>query len=97
MAKRKMRKGPKVIIFLFFLLTFSYFAYNIIIKIGETLNYRKQMQEQEAKIKELKEEEIYLQAEKEKLENPEYLARYARGKFLLSKENEQILRFPSKK
>lgn len=97
MAKRKMRTVPKVIIFLFFLSTFGYFGYNIVTKVSETFRYQETMKNQQQKIKELEEEETLLQEEKTKLENPEYLERYARGKFLLSKENEQILRFPSKK
>lgn len=53
--------------------------------------------------KELKQELVALQEKKEeletdvkKLEDPEYLARYAREKYFYSKEGELILRIPEK-
>lgn len=53
--------------------------------------------------KELKQELVALQEKKEeletdvkKLEDPEYIARYAREKYFYSKEGELILRIPEK-
>lgn len=43
---------------------------------------------------ELKEETSSLQSEVNKLKDPEYLARYAREKYLYSKDGELILRMP---
>lgn len=42
----------------------------------------------------LLEEEASLQSEVTKLEDPDYIARYAREKFLYSKQGELILRIP---
>ena len=44
--------------------------------------------------KELQEAESSLESEVTKLQDPEYIARYAREKFLYSKEGEIILRIP---
>lgn len=44
--------------------------------------------------KNLQEEENSLESEVTKLQDPEYIARYAREKFLYSKEGEIILRIP---
>lgn len=42
----------------------------------------------------LKEEEEYLKVEVEKLKNPDYVARYAREKYLYSKDGEFNIRIP---
>lgn len=42
----------------------------------------------------LKEEEIYLQTEVEKFQDPDYVARYAREKYLYSKDGEFTIKIP---
>lgn len=42
----------------------------------------------------LKEKEVQLAVDVEKLEDPEYIARYAREKYLFSKDGEIILKIP---
>ena len=42
----------------------------------------------------LKEKELELKIDVEKLQDPEYLERYAREKYLYSKDGELIIRFP---
>ena len=44
------------------------------------------------KLEELKEEEKILSDDVEKLKNPEYAARYAREKYLYSKNGEKIIK-----
>ena len=51
----------------------------------QTLNY---------KLVALKEEEEVLNSDIKKLQDPEYVARYAREKYLYSKEGELIIRIP---
>ena len=46
---------------------------------------------------ELKEEEQKLTVDVERLQNPEYVGRYLREKFLYSKNDEYIIKIPSKK
>lgn len=43
----------------------------------------------------LKEDEERLESEISRLQDPEYLARYAREKYFYSKENELIIRIPT--
>ena len=45
----------------------------------------------------LKEEEQKLTVDVERLQNPEYVGRYLREKFLYSKNDEYIIKIPSKK
>lgn len=97
MTKKRSNKKAKRRIFLFFVifgsiigsLSYSFFS-NIekIMKINEekqTLNY---------KLVALKEEEEVLNSDIKKLQDPEYVARYAREKYLYSKEGELIIRIP---
>lgn len=56
---------------------------------------------QEAKIvreelEKLKEENSSLESIKTKLEDDEYVATYARGEYMFSKENEKLFKLPSK-
>ena len=44
----------------------------------------------------LKEKEEELQVDAKKLQNPDYVARYAREKYLYSKDGEYILQIPDK-
>lgn len=48
----------------------------------------------EAEIIALKEKEAQLKVDVERLEDPDYVARYAREKYMYSKEGEIILRLP---
>ncbi len=50
--------------------------------------------ELEAKLVSLKEEEDELQLEADKLQDPDYIARYAREKYLYSKEGEFVIKIP---
>ena len=51
-------------------------------------------QQLEAEIIALKEKEEELKVDVERLEDPDYVARYAREKYMYSKEGEIILRLP---
>lgn len=54
----------------------------------------KEKKEFSIKIKELKEEEEKLKGTVTKLQDPDYVARYAREKYLFSKDGEIIIRIP---
>lgn len=54
----------------------------------------KEKQELEQKLYSLKEEEDALKVDVERLQDPEYVARYAREKYYYSKDGEFILRIP---
>jgi cell division protein DivIC len=61
--------------------------YNIYLKTKEKRNFEKQLIE-------LKEKEEELNGTVTKLQNPDYVARYAREKYLYSKDGEIIIRIP---
>ena len=48
----------------------------------------------EGKLADLEEQEEILKTDIQKLEDPEYVAKYAREKYLYSKEGELIIRIP---
>lgn len=50
----------------------------------------------EVQLADLKDNEEKLESEINRLQDPEYLARYAREKYFYSKENELIIRIPDK-
>lgn len=60
-----------------------------VIKINQKKTEKKELT---AKLSELEEEEQTLSDDVEKLQNPEYAARYAREKYLYSKNGEKILK-----
>lgn len=77
-------------LFSFFIICFSLIlSASNIIKIEEKRTEKKELT---TKLEELKEEEIILKDDVEKLKNSEYAARYAREKYLYSKNGEKILK-----
>ncbi len=65
----------------------------IIVKIN---NKYVEVRELEKKLADLQEKEKELNSEIVKLQDPDYLARYAREKYFYSKDNEIIIRIPTK-
>lgn len=65
----------------------------IIVKIN---NKYVEVRELEKKLADLQEEEKELNSEIVKLQDTDYLARYAREKYFYSKDNEIIIRIPTK-
>ena len=61
------------------------------LKIAEKYQERQELQNE---IVALKEKEEELKVDVERLEDPDYVARYAREKYMYSKEGEIILRLP---
>ena len=60
----------------------------------ELVDKYKEKKKLEDKLVSLKEKEKELESDVKKLEDPEYLARYAREKYFYSKDGELILRIP---
>ena len=65
----------------------------VIVQIYDKYN---EASELEVKLADLKDNEEKLESEINRLQDPEYLARYAREKYFYSKENELIIRIPEK-
>ena len=78
-------------IFIIFGVTFSIGKYWI--EICDKYQEKKELDE---KLTSLKEKEEELQVDAKKLQNPDYVARYAREKYSYSKDGEYILQIPDK-
>lgn len=61
-----------------------------------TVRLKREISDKESLIGTLKKEEKDLRKKKENLEDPEYVKRYARGEYLVSKPGEQIFKLPAK-
>ena len=61
-----------------------------------TMNLRKEITESESAISSLETQKEQLTDEKNKLNDPEYVKRFARGKYMVSKPGEQVFKLPSK-
>ncbi len=78
-------------IFVIFGVTFSIGKYWI-----EIFDKYQEKKELDEKLTSLKEKEEELQVDAKKLQNPDYVARYAREKYSYSKDGEYILQIPDK-
>ncbi len=95
MAKKK-KKGGRLFSFCLIVLIafFSVASFN---EIKTTFDLKRSIQESNAKLKELKSKRAKLESKKKKLQDPDYIEYIARGKYLVSKEGEQVFKFPSSK
>lgn len=73
------------------LLAFSYNLWTMISQVMEKNNEAATLREQ---MSHLEDEEDYLKVEVEKLNDPDYVARYARERYLYSKDGEFTIRIP---
>lgn len=88
----KKTKGRMLIIFLFFatiIFTLGYTLFNNLQQINSMSNQKKELKKEKTA---LKQEQESLEADIERLSDPEYIARYAREKYFYSKNNELIIR-----
>ncbi|MBR2067400.1 MAG: septum formation initiator family protein [Solobacterium sp.] len=65
-------------------------------EITTTMKLQKELAEVRERLQEVKDENSFLNNEKTKLQDPDYVENYARGNYMLSKEGEQIFYLPSK-
>lgn len=61
-----------------------------------TLSLKKEISSSEKMITDLESQKNTLSKEKTNLENPEYVKRFARGKYMVSKPGEQVFKLPAK-
>ena len=97
MAKKKTSKKVKSRMFLFFIIFGTIIAslsYSFFSNVQKMIEINKQKKELKEKLASLEEEENVLNSDIKKLEDPDYVARYAREKYLYSKEGELIIRIP---
>ena len=95
--KISMKKNAKrILIFGFFSMSIILFVFITIYKIVNQINDKyKEAQKLEEKMADLNEKENNLNNEIKKLQDSDYLARYAREKYFYSKDGELIIRIPS--
>ena len=90
LTRKERRRVIITSIFCFFIIGLSVISsVSNMVKIGEKRSEKKDLTQM---LEELKDEEITLSDDVEKLKNPEYAARYAREKYLYSKNGEKILK-----
>ena len=97
MSKKKKSKKVKIRMFFIFILfcsTIGYLSYNFFSNVDKILTIRKEKLSLEKKLANLKEKEGSLNSDLKKLKDPDYVARYAREKYMYSKEGELIIRIP---
>ena len=97
MAKKKINKRARTRMFFAFIIfgsiitSFSYSFFSNVSKIIEIKNEKQALNE---KLVSLQDEEDKLNSDIKKLKDPEYVARYAREKYMYSKAGELIIRLP---
>ncbi len=93
--KKKKKLTPFLKLICYIIIGASAFLfYEVFSEIYTTFQLKKQLAEVEEKYQQVLDENAYLTSEKEKLEDPDYVASYARGTYLLSKDDEQIFYLP---
>jgi cell division protein DivIC len=96
MAK-KITKPTKRRLFLIMILTLAIvlaFSYNLWTMISQVMEKNNEAADLRKQMNHLEDEEDYLKVEVEKLNDPDYVARYARERYLYSKDGEFTIRIP---
>lgn len=97
MVKKKRKysaktKGRMLIIFMFFGMIIFTLTYTLVINLKEINELNKEMKELDQEYVLLLDEEAMIEADIKRLEDPIYIARYVREKYMYSKDGELILR-----
>ena len=85
-------KSRMIVIFLFFIAIISTLGYTLFFNICQIMNLNKQMTELIEEKLVLEDEKQIIEADIKRLQDPIYMARYAREKYFYSKDGEIILR-----
>ena len=98
MVKKKKRysaktKGRMLVIFMFFGMIIVTLGYTLFVNLNEINNLNKEMKKLDEEYVVLLDEEAMIEADIKRLEDPVYIARYVREKYMYSKDGELILRF----
>ena len=93
------KRSKKVRIRMFFLIVLftsviGYLSYNLFSNVNKIMNIKREKSELNEKLANLKNEEDTLNSDIKKLKDPDYVARYAREKYMYSKDGELIIRIP---
>ena len=96
MAKKKSKRVKTRMFFLVVVFTsiIGYLSYSFFSNVNKIMEIRKEKNELSDKLANLKDEEDTLNSDIKKLKDPDYVARYAREKYMYSKDGELIIRIP---
>ena len=94
--KKNSKKAKKRIFlsFVFFGAIIGSLSYSFFTNVSKIIEIRNEKQALNLKLSDLKDEEETLNSDIKKLNDPDYVARYAREKYLYSKDGELIIRIP---
>ena len=92
-AKRKMTPFTRLLCIVVILFS-VYLLYRVAAEVYTTITLKQQLALVEEKYQQVLDENEYLTRERAKLEDPDYVASYARGNYMLSKDDEQIFYLP---
>lgn len=94
--KRGKKLTPITKLLCLLVIAFSgYLLYSVGNEIATTIQLQKELAEVKEKLQEVQDENNFLNNEKAKLKDPDYIENYARGNYMLSKEGEQIFYLPA--
>lgn len=93
MKKKKVFKYRKTLNAILVVISL-YFIYNVYNEVMITLNLQAEIDDAKVIIEKLEKKNKILNDEKGNLENEEYVLRYARGKYNVNKDGEQLFRLP---
>ena len=85
-------KSRMIVVFLFFLIIIGTLTYTLFLNIRQIVVLEKEMDKLSLEKEDLESEEIIIKEDIKRLEDPIYIARYAREKYYYSKNGEIILR-----
>ena len=98
--KKSMKKKAKRRLMIFGTLScfmIAYFIFSTTLAVIKIVNLNSEKKALNTELKSLKKEETDLAVEIEKLKDPDYLARYAREKYLYSKDGKYIIKLDEEK
>ena len=93
MKRKKVRRNFVIITLVYLVLGFLLMQ-TVVKTAYELYTKSKEKREFQAELAELKDKEDELKGQVNKLQDPDYIARYAREKYLYSKDGEIIIRIP---
>jgi len=94
MKVSKKKKRRIFLLEILFVCIFCFLSYNFIITLVNIVDKKMEKKDLEEQLIELEEKKESLNVEYEKLQDPDYVARYAREKYLYSKDGEILIRIP---
>ncbi|MEG0290141.1 MAG: septum formation initiator family protein [Erysipelotrichaceae bacterium] len=97
-SKKRKRHPFKKFLSLVMFTVACFLTYNVVMELTTTVQLKRDIADNEAELSKLNKESGELSKTKKNLEDPEYVKRYARGKYMVTKgaDGEQVFKLPSK-